>query len=197
MNARKPYASGFAVFACLTIALLALVLPSCGSDKPCGNPTAPGCTPSPTPTPPPAAVTRVISQGSGSIRSKFVAPVAFTTTASGTVGIEVNWTFTTNDVDIFLTRGNEPCTVDTLNNRSCGIIATEESVTMKPERLSVPNMAAGTYTLYIANFGDTDESVAYQVTLTSTSASSVSAATPSTVGRGAAKGTLNRMIDLP
>ena len=123
-------------------------------------------------------------------------PLVFTTTASGTVGVEVNWTFATNDVDIFLVRGNDPCTVETFNDRSCGFIATEESPSMKPERLTVPNLAAGTYTLYVANFGDTDESVAWQVTLTSTSANSASSATTANVRRGAKKGTLNRIHEL-
>ena len=195
MNARKQYGGGFAVLPCLVIAA-ALVLPSCGSDKPCSNPTAPGCGLSPTPTPPPATVTRVISSGSGSIPAHVIAPVVFTTTASGAIGIEVNWTFATNDVDIFLTRGSEPCTLETFNNRTCGFLATEESTSMKPEKLTAPSMAAGSYTLYVVNFGDTDESVAYQVTLTSTSASSVSSATTATVRRSAAKGAVSRILEL-
>jgi hypothetical protein len=191
MNAGKQYGGGLAVFACLTIALAALVLPSCGSDKPCSNPTAPGCTPSPTPTPTPP-VTRVVAEGNGSIESGDGGGVVFNTTASGTLGVEVNWTFATNDVDIFLARGNDPCTEETFDDRSC-VIAAEESSSMKPERLTVPNLAAGTYTLYVVNFGDTDESVAYQVTLTSASGSSASSATTSAVRRGAAKGRLNRI----
>jgi hypothetical protein len=141
-------------------------------------------------------VTRVVSQGSGSLEANVFSPVVFTTTAAGTVAIEVNWTFASNDVDIYLARGADPCSEETFNNRTCGFIATEESSSMKPEKLTVPGLAAGTYTLYVANFGDTDESVAYQVTLTSTSASSVSSATTATVQRGAAKGTLGRIPEL-
>jgi hypothetical protein len=44
--------------------------------------------------------------------------------------------------------------------------------------------------------GDTDESVSWQVTLTSASASSASSATTATVRRGAAKGPLNRTREL-
>jgi hypothetical protein len=197
MNLRKQYGGSLAVLACLLIAAAALVLPSCGSDKPCSsNPTGPGCVASPTPPPPPAQVTRVVSQGSDTLESETLGAVVFTTTTSGTVGVEVNWTFATNDVDIYLTRGHDPCTEETFNNRSCGFIATEESPSLKPERLTVPNLAAGTYTLYVANFGDTDESVAWQVTLTSASASSTSSATTATVPRSAAKGTLNRILEL-
>jgi hypothetical protein len=188
MSARKQWGGGLAVAPCLVIATIAVGLSGCGGDK-VVNPTAP------TPTPTPAAVTRVVSQGSGPLGSVTVAPVVFITTASGAIGIEVNWTFATNDVDIFLARGSEPCTLDTFNNRSCGFIATEESASMKPEKLTVPSLAAGTYTLYVANHGDTDESVAYQVTLTSASASSASAATTATVSRSAEKGTLSRMLE--
>jgi hypothetical protein len=189
MSTRKQYGGGFTVLSSLVVAAIALGLSGCGSDK---NPT----NPTPTPTPTPAPVTRVVSQGSDTLESETLGAVVFTTTASGTVGVEVNWTFATNDVDIYLARGNDPCTEETFNNRSCGFIATEESPSLKPERLTVPNLAAGTYTLYVANFGDTDESVAWQVTLTSTSASSVSSATTATVRRGAAKGTLNRILEL-
>jgi hypothetical protein len=188
MNARKQYGGGFAVLRCLVVATIALGLSGCGSDK-IGPP------PPPTPPPPPAQVTRVVSQGNTPMQSKHVAPVVFTTTAAGSVGITVDWTFATNDVDIFLARGSEPCTLQTFNDRSCGFIATEESLSMKPEKLTVPSLAAGTYSLYIANFGDTDESVAWQFTLTSTSASSASVATTATVPRSAAKGTLNRILE--
>jgi hypothetical protein len=195
MNARKQYGGGFAVLLSLTVVAAALVLPSCGSGGGgcAANPAGPGCQPSPSPSP--ALVTRVVSQGNAPMGSKFVAPVVFTTTAAGSVGITVDWTFATNDVDIFLARGSEPCTLQTFNDRSCGFIATEESFTMKPEKLTVPSLAAGTYSLYIANFGDTDESVAWQFTLTSTSASSASVATTATVQRSATKGTLNRILE--
>src|SRR6266851_1272721 len=185
MSARKQYGGGLAVLPCLVIATIAVGLSGCG-DKVVTPPT-------PTP-PPPAAVTRVISQGNGPIGRSTVAPIVFITTAAGSLAATVDWTFATNDVDIFLARGAEPCTLQTFNDRSCGFVATEESVLMKPEKLSVPSLAAGAYTLYVANYGDTDESVAYQVTLTSTSASSASAAATATVRRSAEKGTLSRIL---
>jgi hypothetical protein len=188
MNARKQYGGGLAVLPCLVIAAIAVGLAGCGGDKVVNPPT-------PTPAPPPAQVTRVVSQGSDTLESETLGAVVFNTTTSGTVGVEVNWTFATNDVDIYLARGNDPCTEETFNDRSCGFIATEESPSLKPERLTVPNLAAGTYTLYVANFGDTDESVAWQVTLTSASASSASVATTATVQRSATKGTLNRILE--
>jgi hypothetical protein len=121
-------------------------------------------------------------------------PLVFTTTASGTIGVEVDWTFATNNVDIYLARGADPCTLEAINNRTCGYIATGESSSAKPERLTAPGLAAGTYTLYVGNRGATDESVAYQVTLTSTSASSVSSTTGS-VQHSAAKGTFDGKLE--
>ena len=69
-----------------------------------------------------------------------------TTTATGTIGVTVDWTLSTNNVDIYLTRGTDPCTVDQFNNRQCSLLGFSESTGAKPETLSVPNLAAGPYT---------------------------------------------------
>ena len=119
MSARKQYGGGLAVFAGLAVALSMLSLPGCGGGGGCaGNPTGPGCVASPTPTPTPL-VTRIVSQGNDSLESGFLGWVVFTTTTAGTLGVEVNWTFPTNDVDIFLARGSDPCTDETFDNRTC------------------------------------------------------------------------------
>ena len=124
-------------------------------------------------------MTTVISQGSSSLAASTVAPVTFTTTSAGTLDVTVDWTFASNDVDIFLARGSAPCSLATFNDRSCGFIATEESKTMKPERLRSANLAPGAYSLYVANFGERDESVAWQFVLTTASGASVSSAATS------------------
>jgi hypothetical protein len=111
------------------------------------------------------------------------------------VEVTVDWTFASNDIDIYLARGTEPCTLETFNNRTCGFIATEESTTLKPERLSVPNLAPGPYTLYIANFGATAESVACQIALTTLSGASSSVTSAGVRGAGTAKGRLNRILE--
>jgi hypothetical protein len=141
-----------------------------------GGPTTAG---SPPPTPVPQPVTSLISQGSSPLGPSTVAPVPFTTTSLGTLDITVDWTFASNDVDIFLARGTNPCSLETFNDRSCGFIATEESTTMKPSRLRAANIAPGAYSLYVANFGDGDESVAWQVVLTTVSGSSLPSAASS------------------
>ncbi len=168
-------------------ALLLAGLAACGS-----NPVAPP-TPPPTTLPPP--VTRVIHNDTFAVGSKFVYPDTFSTSTTGSLEVTVDWTFTSNDVDIFVARGVEPCTLATFNDRSCGFVATEESTTMKPEKLTISNLAAGTYTLYVANFGSSNESVACHITLTSASAASAPVVRALSTGGTADKGKVNRILD--
>ena len=144
------------------------------------------------PPPPPAPVTRVVAEGSGFIPVLHLASVPFTTETTGTIGATVDWTFGTNDVDVYLTRGTDPCTIDQFNTNRCPFLGLAESLTAKPEQLSVPNLAAGPYTVYVGNFGPTDESISIQITLTSTPGAS--AASTSNTRFGSIKGTLNEII---
>jgi hypothetical protein len=124
------------------------------------------------PSSPPPPVTRVIHDDAFAVASETVVPDTFATTSTGTLEVTLDWTFASNDVDIFIARGSEPCTLATFNDRSCGFIASAESTTLKPEKVSIPNLAAGSYTLYVANFGSSDESVACHITLATASGSS-------------------------
>jgi len=173
-----------------------LLVAACGGDSP--TPTAPTPTPAPTPapipvppppSPPPTPVTSVIGEGNSSLPSSTLLYVPFNTTATGTIGVTVDWTFSTNDVDIFLVRGTNPCTIEQFNSNQCPFLAFSASVSAKPERLSVPNLAAGPYTVYIANFGATQESVSFQFTLTSVPGASVASAPSARFG--VVKGFLN------
>ena len=124
-------------------------------------------TPAPTPTPTPTpGGTDVIGEGGGSIGVRRLRPFPFTTTATGTIGVTVDWTFATNDVDIYLARGTNPCTVERFNADTCSFLGFSTSMSVKPETLSVPSLAAGPYTTYVGNRGPTPESIRYQVTLT-------------------------------
>jgi hypothetical protein len=79
----------------------------------------------------------------------------------------------TNDIDVFLARGN--CTFEQFITEQCTISAASTSTTAKPERVRLANQPAGTYTLVVANFGPQDESIAYQAVFTSgTAAASAS-----------------------
>jgi hypothetical protein len=175
---------------CRHRAFAAAVLAAVGVSG-CGGGGVPGGPSSPVPTPPPPPVTNVLSEGSSALGASTVAPVVFTTESAGTLEVIVDWTFAANDVDIFLARGSSPCTLETFNDRTCGFVATEESMTMKPERLRTTSLAAGTYSLYVANFGDVEESVSWQVLLTSGVGSAASA--PVAAGGAGHKAALVRM----
>jgi hypothetical protein len=162
-------------------ALILMALPACGGSS---SPVA-ATTPPP---PPPVTRSTVIDDDAFAVPTKTIVPDVWVTTSTGTVEVTLDWTFATNDVDIFVARGSEPCTLETFVNRTCGFVATEESTVMKPEKLTLPNLAAGTYTLYVVNFGSTDDSVACHIVLTTTSAASVR---PVVITRAAGKGRLS------
>ncbi len=147
---------------------LALVvgLVGCG-----GSDSGPTAAPTPTPTPPPPPPT-VVRQGGGSLAADEGVQLPFTTTATGTLDVTVDWTFAANDIDAILTRGN--CSVDQLLAMQCNVALVADSATAKPERLRLPGATAGAYTLFIVNVGPGDESASYQIVLTP-SASSASA----------------------
>lgn len=144
---------------------LALMFGGCGGTKPCSeNPTGPGCQVSPPPTQAPP-VTKLIKEGSFSgLGARFLGVVPFSTDSTGTIDATVDWTFTTDNVDIYIVRGT--CTVDQFNNRSCPFVALSESQSGKPEKLTASNQAPGSFTLYIGNRGPAEEAVSYQVFLT-------------------------------
>jgi len=170
----------------LALALGTTFLGACGSDP--GTGPSGGGSPSPTPTP--APVTTVVTQGTYTgMQPRLLGYIPFTTTATGTIEVTIDWTFASNDVDLFLVRGTNPCTVAMFNDRTCPFLGTAESVTAKPERVRVQNLAAGAYSFYAVNFGTSNESIAYQVTLTSIPGAS--AASVSAPSRGGAKDRLD------
>jgi hypothetical protein len=126
--------------------------------------TGPIATPARTP-PPPA--TTVIAQGSSGLDpSSGYTPGPLTTSAAGQLDITVDWTFATNDLDVYLVRGGGGCSAEQFNSRQCEFVALSESVTAKPEKISVSSLAAGAYSLLIINWGPDRESFSYQVMLT-------------------------------
>ena len=142
-------------------------------------------------------MTRVLDQDNFVVAVATVMPAdVFTTTSTGTVAVTVNWTSASNDVDLFLVRGNAPCTLASFIDRSCGFVVTAETLTAKPEKLSAPNLAPGTYTLYIANFGETDEVVSCEILLTTATGAFPGSVTTAAVGGSRiAKGRLNRLLE--
>jgi hypothetical protein len=146
------------------------------------------------PTPPPPPVTHVVDQDSFVVDSHAAAGDVFSITSTGTLGATVDWTFPTNDVDLFLVRGSNPCTLQTFVDRSCGFLSTAETVSAKPEKLSIANLAPGTYTLYVANFGETAEAVSCQIVLTTATGASGSVTSQAVGGPPIAKRRLERIM---
>ena len=60
--------------------------------------------------------------------------------------------------------------------------------------MSAPDLSAGAYTLYIGNFGPTQESVGFQITLTTSSGTS-STAPATTVSPAPATGGIKRQLN--
>jgi len=139
-------------------AALTTTLGGCGGGS---SPSSPTPTPTPAPTTPPPVV---VLQATGSVvKSGFVNWINFTTTRAGAIDATVDWTFTTNDVDVVITRGS--CNYDQLAANQCNIAGFSVSETAKPEKVTLASTEAGTYTLFVENTGDKDESVSYQVVL--------------------------------
>ncbi|PYQ44825.1 MAG: hypothetical protein DMF77_06215, partial [Acidobacteria bacterium] len=84
------------------------------------------------------------------------------------------------------------CSLDQFNARSCNFLIRSEPSTIKPRKLSAPNVAPGAYSLFLANFADQDESVATQVISSSASCAPLSSAPIS--GQGMAGPSVLRMI---
>lgn len=84
--------------------------------------------------------------------------------AAGTVEIQADWTFASNDIDIELSR--PPCAFAEFYADSCSKVAEAVSATQKPERLTAANVAAGTYVVYIYGVDITNESGNYQIYVT-------------------------------
>ena len=144
-------------WSCVLTGLALTVLSACGGDPVVGP------TPPPPPPPPPAPVV-LIQQPGFSLDAEFMARRMFTTNRAGALEATADWTFATNDVDVAIARGD--CTFDQFEAAQCEILAMTISTTTKPERASVPSAAVGTYTLFVANFGPTAESISYQIVLT-------------------------------
>ncbi len=89
----------------------------------------------------------------------------FTTSATGTLEAQCDWTFASNDIDIGVYRGS--CSFSQFLNLQCGVLVESTSQTAKPERVTSSNVPAGTYTLMIVSIGNTNESGNCQVFLTS------------------------------
>jgi hypothetical protein len=151
-----PRAVGRIAFAALTLAL-----PSCGGGGG-SSPSAPSTTP--------PAQSVVIIQGSSNLgpaisgHTDFFGTADFTTPRAGRLEVTVDWTFASDDIDIAVLNGS--CSPNQLLNSQCGsTVAESTSSTAKPERLSISNLPAGSYSLLVSNTSRNAEGVSFQVVL--------------------------------
>lgn len=139
------------------LVVLTVALPGCGGGG--GGSSSPS-------TVPPAPVRRQIANFNFALAELFdLARGEFTTTATGTLEAQCDWTFPSNDIDIGIYRGS--CSFSQIIADQCNTLVESISATAKPERVSATNVPAGLYTLIIASLGNTQESGNCQVFLTS------------------------------
>lgn len=157
MKIQRPSRTG----AWMAAVALAAFLPACGGGGGGGNTPTPVATPAPQPT-----RTLVDNRNFtvGPFPEVVTLPISVTGTGTGTVEINADWTFASSDIDIVWYSGT--CSPAAATARSCTVIALTTSVTQKPERLTVSNVGAGSYTVGIANFASRSESGNAQVFFT-------------------------------
>jgi len=112
------------------------------------------------PSSPPAPQRTLIAQGAqGDIQPASQGTAYFlTVTAPANASLEatVDWTSPANQVVIAWAQG------DCAANPNCSPIA-QNTGTAKPKTVTATNLAAGNYTLAIANLGSTPESISFQI----------------------------------
>jgi hypothetical protein len=88
-------------------------------------------------------------------------------TGSGTLSVTADWTFSSSDIDVYVTATS--CGATNVNNlqSGCSAIGRTTATATKPERLSVA-VTQGNYRLWVANFGPSTESGTLQATATVT-----------------------------
>jgi hypothetical protein len=90
--------------------------------------------------------------------------VQFTTGAKGSLDVTVDWTIASDSIHLYVSANI--CTVDQINNSTCTYLIESPPSPVKPRVVTVNNVAAGNYTLYIGNRGPATESVSWQIGLT-------------------------------
>ena len=150
-----------------TALALTAILPACGGGSSGGG----GNTPT---TLPPQPTRTQIANGNFSVLGVpaandlgFALDIAagpLSVPGAGTLENVADWTIASSDIDIFFYSGN--CSVSQAVRGQCTVIARTTSVTQKPERLTITNVAAGTYSLGFGNYSNVAEGGNYQVFLT-------------------------------
>jgi hypothetical protein len=122
---------------------------------------------------PPAPVRSLVVQGNFNLVSVSQAAAngisydarrhEFTTSGTGTLELNANWTFAQSQMAVVLTRGS--CSFEQFEAEQCPEVGGAFPAA-KPANFTFSNQPAGTYTVIIANINDYNESGTYQVFLT-------------------------------
>jgi len=88
--------------------------------------------------------------------------VSITGSGSGTLDATANWTFSSDDIDIYVT--STGCSDIFLGG--CSIQAQANSATTKPERVTLGVTAGSNYRIWVVNFGPGFETGTLEVGLT-------------------------------
>ena len=119
-----------------------------------------GSSSNPTPVPTPGPTRTLIAQGAQSDIQPASQGTAYfltiTAPANATLEATVDWTSPANQVVLAWAQG------DCAANPNCSPIA-QNVGTAKPKTVTAANLAAGNYTLVIANLGSTVESISFQI----------------------------------
>lgn len=88
-----------------------------------------------------------------------------TISGTGTMSLTADWTFSSSDIDLYVT--STACAATNVTNlqSSCTAIGRTTATATKPERLTV-NVSQGSYRLWVANFGPSTESGTLQASAT-------------------------------
>jgi hypothetical protein len=139
--------------------VLALALAGCGSDETTTPNPVPTATPTPAPTPTPAAV---VAQGGDTLPVLQVLNFDFTTAQAGTVEVTVDYTYADSQVLVWLT--DRQCSPQFFQQDRCDYL-TKSLSGSDPRVLRATGVAAGTYSVFVANDGPRAEQLTWRVTL--------------------------------
>jgi hypothetical protein len=83
---------------------------------------------------------------------------------AGDLDAVVDWTFASNDVNVYLT--SDACTDAQFKVVACSIMRSTENVSGKPKTMPATTLSAGNYKIWVVNLGNTSESGTVQVGVT-------------------------------
>jgi serine/threonine protein kinase len=115
---------------------------------------------------PPTSVRRPVIQGTVSLKGKLFTGIAFATDAPGALDASMDWTPSEDNVVFDIARAD--CTYPHYRAGTCPIIVSSRARTPDSHRtVSIPSFAAGAYQIFIFNGGTSDETINYEIDLTS------------------------------